>query len=150
MTKWCLQLILFAVVLFLSAGGSATLSLVQLGDNGLDNVLHLLLLGLEVLGGGVSIIFKPLDLLVDDLLNLTLLVIAQLATEFLFVTTLVLEAGGIALKLVPSLYLALELGILLSELLSIVDHPLDVLRAEPVVVVGDGDLLLVAGTLVLS
>ena len=91
MTNWCLQLILFTVVLFLSAGGSASLSLVQLGDNGLDNVLHLLLLGLEVLGGGVSIIFKPLDLLVDDLLNLTLLVIAQLATKLLLVTELVLE-----------------------------------------------------------
>ena len=47
------QLILVIILLFLSAGGSASLSLVQLGDNGLDNVLHLLLLGLQVLGGGI-------------------------------------------------------------------------------------------------
>merc|ERR1711971_489644 len=150
MTKWCLQLILFAVILFLSAGGSASLSLVQLGDDGLDNVLHLLLLSLQVLGGGVSIIFKPLDLFVNYFFNLTLLVIAQLATEFLLVIELVLQAIGIALKLVPSLDLALELGILLSKLLGVIDHLLDVLRAKPVVVIGDGDLLLVAGTLVLS
>ena len=41
-----------------------------------------------------------------------------------------------------------ELGILLSKLLSVVDHLLDVLRAKPVVVDVDGDLLLVSGTLV--
>ena len=48
------QLILVIIfLLLLSAGGSASLSLVQLGNDGLDNVLHLLLLGLQVLGGGV-------------------------------------------------------------------------------------------------
>ena len=50
------QLILVIIFLLLiAAGGSASLSLVQLGDDGLDNVLHLLLLGLQVLGRGVLI-----------------------------------------------------------------------------------------------
>ena len=48
---------------------------------------------------------------------------------------------GVTLELVPGLNLALQGGILLGKLLGIVDHPLDVLGAEPVVVVGDGDLL---------
>merc|ERR1719468_950491 len=110
----------------------------------------LLLLGLQVLGGGIGVILQPLDLLIDDLFNFALLVIAQLTTELFLVTELVLETVGIALRLVPSLNLALELGVLLSELLGVIDHPLDVLGAQPVVVVGDGDLLLVTGTLVLG
>ena len=44
----------------------------------------------------------------------------------------------------------LQLGIIICEFLSIIDHFLDVLWREPVLVVGDGDLLLVAGALVLS
>ena len=103
------QLILVIIFLLLSAGGSASLALVQLGDNGLNNVLHLLLLGLQVLGGGIleeikirgaqnlefvqtyGVILQPFDLLVNNLLNFALLVVTQLATELLFVTELVLE-----------------------------------------------------------
>merc|ERR1719443_2021284 len=99
---------------------------------------------------GAGVILQPLDLLVDNFFNFALLVIAQLATKLLLVTELVLETVGITLQLVPSLDLALELGVLLSELLGVIDHPLDVLRAQPVVVVGNGDLLLVTGTLVLG
>ena len=42
------QLVFVVIFLLLAAGRSATLALVQLGDDGLDDVLHLLLLGLEL------------------------------------------------------------------------------------------------------
>ena len=45
------QLIFVVVLLFISTRGwSSSLALVKLGDDRLDDVLHLLLLGLEVLG----------------------------------------------------------------------------------------------------
>ena len=45
------QLIFVVVLLFISTRRwSSSLALVKLGDDGLDDVLHLLLLGLEVLG----------------------------------------------------------------------------------------------------
>ena len=44
--------------------------LVKLGNDWLDDVLHLLLLGLEVLGLSLGVLLKPCDLLVHDLLNL--------------------------------------------------------------------------------
>ena len=48
------QLILVIVLLLLlSAGRSAALALVQLGNDGLHNVLHLLLLGLQILSRSV-------------------------------------------------------------------------------------------------
>ena len=44
------QLVFVVVLLLLATGRSSSLALVELGDDGLDDVLHLLLLGLEVLG----------------------------------------------------------------------------------------------------
>ena len=45
------QLIFVVVLLFISTWRwSSSLALVKLGNDGLDDVLHLLLLGLEVLG----------------------------------------------------------------------------------------------------
>ena len=47
------QLILVTVFLLLLAGRSTALALVQLGNDGLHNVLHLLLLGLKILSRSV-------------------------------------------------------------------------------------------------
>ena len=48
------QLVFVVIFLLLPAWRwGAALALVQLGDDGLDDVLHLLLLGLEVLGLGL-------------------------------------------------------------------------------------------------
>merc|ERR1712119_263779 len=121
----------------------AALSLVEFSDDGLDDVLHLLLLSLEVLSLGLGIVLQPLDLLVDDLLNFALLVFAQLASQLLLVSDPILQTVGVALELIPSLNLALQGGILLGKLLGIVDHPLDVLGAESVVVLGHRPLSLV-------
>ena len=54
---------------------SSALSLVKLGNDGLHDVLHLLLLGLELVHISLGVVLQPLDLLIDDLLDLALLVL---------------------------------------------------------------------------
>merc|ERR1712137_157715 len=135
-----LQLVLEILIvttgfLVLTARG-ATSSLVKLGNDWLDDVLHLLLLGLEVLGLSLGVLLQPRDLLVHDLLDLLLLLVTELASELLLVRQLVLQAVCIALELIPGLNTSLQLGVLVGKLFGVVDHPLDVLRGQPVLVVG--------------
>ena len=47
------QLVFVVVLLLLATGRSSSLALVELGDDGLDDVLHLLLLGLELVSIGL-------------------------------------------------------------------------------------------------
>ena len=47
------QLVFVVVLLLLATGRSSALTLVELGDDGLDDVLHLLLLGLELVSIGL-------------------------------------------------------------------------------------------------
>ena len=47
------QLVFVVVFLLLATGRSSALALVELGDDGLDDVLHLLLLGLELVSVGL-------------------------------------------------------------------------------------------------
>ena len=47
------QLVFVVVLLLLATGRSSSLALVELGDDGLDDVLHLLLLGLELVSVGL-------------------------------------------------------------------------------------------------
>ena len=77
----------------------------------------------EIISGTTyRVILEPLDLLVDDLLDLALLVLAELAAELLLVSDLVLQTVGVALQLVPCLHLALERGILTRESLLVRRH----------------------------
>ena len=64
--------------------------------------------------------------------------------------SLVFEGASVTLKLVPGLHLALKLGVFVGELLSVVDHLLDVHRGQSVLVFGDGDLFLNASALILG
>ena len=84
----------------------------------------------------------------SHLFNFGRLLITELSSQFLLVTQLVLQRVGFAFKLISCLHLALQLGVLVSELLCVVDHLLNVLRRQPVLVVGDGDLFLGASALV--
>ncbi|KAF4529500.1 hypothetical protein B566_EDAN017804 [Ephemera danica] len=137
----------FVLHVVLSRGGRgpscAALVLVQLGDDGLHHVLERLLVRLELLHVAVLVLLQPLDLLVNRLLHLGLVV-------FLLVTDLVLKGVGVALELVASLDTLLEFLVLFSELLGVLDHLVDVLGGEPVLVVGDDDLLSVSCALVLG
>ena len=108
------QLVFVVIFLLLPAWRwGAALALVQLGDDGLDDVLHLLLLGLELLSVGLlhithsqsavhleaqcsayRVVLEPLDLLVNDLLDLTLLVLAELSSQLFLVADLVFQTGN--------------------------------------------------------
>ncbi len=93
---------------------------------------------------------QPLDLLLDGLVDGLLVVGRQLAAQLLFVTDLVLQGVGVALQLVAGVNTLLQLLVLISEALGLVHHALDVLGGQSVLVVGDGDLVLVACALVLG
>merc|ERR1719367_1169060 len=146
------QLVLVIVFLLLSFSTwwSSSLTLVQLGDDWLHNVLHLLLLSFQILSFRISILLQPFDLLIDNFLNFALLIFTQFSTKLLLVTELILQAVSVAFQFISGFNLALESSIFLSKLFSIIDHSLNVFGAESVVVVCDGDLLLVTSALVLS
>ena len=72
---------------------SVDVYLVELGDDWLDDVLHLLLLGLQLLRVSVRVLLQPCDLLVQDLPDLLLLLFTQLTAELLLVSDLVLQTG---------------------------------------------------------
>ncbi|KAG7232401.1 hypothetical protein INR49_008890 [Caranx melampygus] len=73
-----------------------------------------------------------------------------LAAKLLLVADLVLQRVGIALQLIAGIDPLLQLLVLISKALSVVHHALDILRCQTVLVVCDGDLVLVACALVLS
>merc|ERR1719259_582944 len=101
-----LEFVLLSTLLFLLlATGGRRLALVKLCDDGLRNVLKLLLLRVVVLRVGLRVVLKPLDCSVNCSLHLFLLFIGE------------------------------ELGIL--------DHTLNILRLQPILVIGNGDLLTV-------
>merc|ERR1719259_1574543 len=107
--------LLSTLLLFLLATGGRRLALVKLCDDGLRNVLQLLLLRVVVLRVGLRVVLKPLDCSINCSLHLFLLFIGELASKLLL--------------------------IIIGEELSILDHTLNILRLQPVLVIGNGDLL---------
>ncbi len=145
-----LQLILGGII-FISVSGRwwcSSSTLVELGNNGLNDIFSVLLLPLEILCFSLSVVLQPLDLLINDTFDFLLLGIRELSTQLFLVTNLVLERVDVGFELVAGLDALLELLVLIGELLSIMDHPLDVFGCQTVLVVGDCDLFLVASTLV--
>merc|ERR1719300_1041272 len=128
-------------------GGSAARRLVQLGDDGVADALDLLLLVVKLLLLCQLVGVQPRDhlsALVDDLL---LVLLADLVLDLL-----VLNGGlhleGIGLEGVLGGDAVLLLVVLVLVLLRLVHHALDLLLAQAALVVGDGDLVLLAGGLV--
>ncbi|CAG9943851.1 unnamed protein product [Clonostachys rosea f. rosea IK726] len=146
-----LQLIVERAALALTR---ATGALVHLGGDGVSDVGKLLLLFLEVLSVGVgTVLLKPLVGLLDsveDLLTCLLLLISDLATETVSVVDLVLQAESVVLKTVASLNALTGGLVLLGVLLSLGNHALNLLRSKTTLVVGDGDGLLLASSLVVG
>ncbi|KAI3485069.1 hypothetical protein L1887_51742 [Cichorium endivia] len=128
------------------ATGSAASSRVDLGHDGVDLLLDLLLLVLELVGRGGGVGVEPLDALLDDLLERLLVGGLELVLELGLV-------GGVADVVDVRLETVLGLGalegllVLLGELLGLLEHLLDLLRRETALVVADGDLLRLAGAL---
>merc|ERR1711994_690699 len=121
-----LQLVFEVLVIpgFISTWGRCSTSiLVKFSNDGLNNILHFLLLCLQLISLGLCIFLKPTDLLVDNLLNLLLLLVAQLSAKLFFVANLVLQTISIALQLISRLHSTLQLGVLVGKLLCVIYHP---------------------------
>jgi hypothetical protein len=79
-----------------------------------------------------------------------LVLVVDLATETILIVDLVLQVEGVVLKAVTSLDALTGSLVLLSILLSLGNHALNLLRSQATLVVVDGDGLLLAGALVVS
>merc|ERR1719259_250736 len=146
-----LEFVLLSTLLFLLlATGGRRLALAKLCDDGLRNVLKLLLLRVVVLRVGLRVVLKPLDCSINCSLHLFLLFIGELASKLLLIINLVLEPIGIRFKTISGFNLILHLLIFIGEELSILDHTLNILRLQPVLVIGNGDLLAVTSGLIFS
>jgi hypothetical protein len=115
---------------------------VQLGGNGVGNVLDLLEFLLEVISGSrLTLRVDPIGGLLDGVQERLLVIVVQLATETFRVTELGLEAVDVGREGVES-FDALLLGFILGgELLGLGNHTVDLLLSETSLLVGDGDRL---------
>lgn len=124
---------------------------VHLRCDGVGDVGKLLLLLLEVLGAGLcTVLLEPLGSLLDSVEDSLLLLVVNLATETLLVVDLVLEAESVVLETVTSLNALTGGLVLLGVLLGLGNHAINLLLGETALVVGNGDGLLLASTLVVG
>ena len=136
-----------AVTTASSFRGSTSRLLVHLGDDGTADGLYLFQLILELVGICGLVGIEPaygLLALVEDLLAVALV---QLALD-----VIVLDSGlhveAVRLQAVLCGDAVFLLFVLFLVFLSLGDHSLDVVLGETALVVGDGDLFLLAGRLV--
>merc|ERR1719193_1389571 len=117
--------------------------LVQLRDDGVADTLDLFLLILEFINLGKLVGIEPLDgfvTLISDGLHVIL--------GYLVLNLLIIESSfhveAVAFKLVLGRDPVLLLVILSLELLCIIHHPLNLFFGQTTLIIGDGDLVLLA------
>merc|ERR1712212_788879 len=123
--------------------------LVQLRDDGVADTLNLFLLVLEFINLGKLVGIEPLDgfvTLVGDGLHV---ILGYLVLDLLIIESS-LHVEAVAFKLVLSRDPVLLLVILSLELLGIIHHPLNLFFGQTTLVIGDGDLVLLACALISS
>merc|ERR1719322_1137141 len=121
--------------------------LVQLGDDGVADSLNLLLLLRELLNLGQLVGVKPLDGLIALVADQLLIVSGDLVGHLLIVNG-GLHVEAVTLQAILGRDPVLLLVVLVLELLSVVDHTLDLFFGQTTLVIGDSDLVLLAGALV--
>ncbi|TVU49638.1 hypothetical protein EJB05_00958, partial [Eragrostis curvula] len=136
------------VLVHAGAAHVAAGALVHLGDDGVAQALQLLHLVLELVRLRQLVGVQPLDGLVDGVLDLLLVLSGELGRDLL-VLDRVAHVVRVVLQGVLGLHLLLVLLVLRLVLLRVLHHLLDLLLAQTALVVGDGDLVLLAGGLVL-
>merc|ERR1719357_2378379 len=131
------------------ATGSTSGCPIKLGDDGVADSLHLLLLLIELLDLGKLVGVQPLDGLVALVVDGLAVVIRDLVLHLL-----ILDGGlhveAVALQSILGGDPLLLLLVIRLELLGIVDHLLNLLLGQAALVVGDRDLVLLAGRLIRS
>nr|CAB3501256.1 unnamed protein product [Digitaria exilis] len=123
-------------------------ALVHLGDDGVADALQLLHLLLKLFNLGELVVVQPADGPLDGIVDLLLVGLRELGRN-LVVPDGVAHVVGIVLERVLGVHLLLVLLVLGLVLLGLLHHLLDLLLAQPALVVGDRDLVLLAGGLVL-
>jgi hypothetical protein len=129
------------------ATGGTTSSLVDSHNDGLELSFDFLLFGLVFLSGGFGVGFKELEGISGGSLNGGLVIRGELILEFL-VLELVLDLESVSLESVLGFNSLLELFILILVAFGFHDESVDFLLGESSLIVGDGDLLVLAGSFV--
>jgi len=125
---------------------TGTLTTVVLADDGLADTLDLFVLLLDLLGVLLRVRVHPTLTVGHLALDLFLLLVAQLILQGL--VDLGIKGVHVTIKLVLLVNSFLNLLILILELLGLLDHPVDLILSESALIVGDGDLFLLTGTLI--
>merc|ERR1719426_535983 len=143
---------LIVVVLILIVTTASTRALVVLLDDRAADALDLLLLLLDLLRVRIRVRGKPILAVLDRIVHGLILVLIHLLTEALVLAGAFhsrLHGVEVVVERVARVDLLLQRLVLLRELLSLLDHALDLLLRQAALVVRDGDLLRVASALVL-
>merc|ERR1719235_2848400 len=150
---WMVSQLVVRLLLILITAAATAASTVVLRHDGRAHTLDLLVLLLDLLGIGLRVRVYPRLPILDGIHDFLLLVLIKLLTETLVVTR-ALRSGAhrvqIAIESVLRIDALLHLLVLVSELLRLFDHLLDLLLGEAALVVGDGDLLALSRGLVLG
>mmetsp|Transcript_49221 Transcript_49221/g.88481 ORF Transcript_49221/g.88481 Transcript_49221/m.88481 type:complete len:258 (+) Transcript_49221:138-911(+) len=126
---------------------SATCGLVDLHHDGVHDALQLLLLGLELVLLGQLVLVQPVQCLLHCRLNLLLVSALKLVLELLLVQG-VAHGEAVVLQTVLGLDLLLVRFIFSTELLGLLHHAVDFGLRQTALLVGDGNLVGLAGGLV--
>jgi hypothetical protein len=112
----------------------------HLGKDGADHLLHGLLRLIELILRRLRVLLQPLLRLLDLRLARFFALIRQFGS-FLVVVDGVLHVVHASLKPVLRVNGLAHLGVLISELLSLLHHAINLLLRQSALVIGDGDLL---------
>mmetsp|Transcript_65145 Transcript_65145/g.169278 ORF Transcript_65145/g.169278 Transcript_65145/m.169278 type:complete len:661 (-) Transcript_65145:54-2036(-) len=145
-----MRLLLILIAAAAHATASATLAVV-LGHNGGADALHLLVLLLDLLGIRLRVRVQPGLAILEGVHDLLLLLLVHLLAQALVLARPLSRRPhgvNVAVEGILGIDALLHLLILISELLRLLDHLLDLLLRQAALVVGDGDLLTLARGLV--
>merc|ERR1719401_2981337 len=148
-----MRLVLVLLTACITAATTTAASTVVLRHDGRANTLDLLVLLLDLLRVGLRVRVHPRLAVLESVHDLLLLVGVHLLAEALVVAGALRGAAHrvhVAVEGVLGVDALLDLLVLIGELLGLLDHLLDLLLRQAALVVGDRDLLALAGALVLS
>merc|ERR1712013_554370 len=150
------QLIMgFLFVFFSPSGATSTAAAcsIVLGDDGGTNALHFLVFLFDLLRICLGVGIQPRLAVFQCIHNLLLLLGIELLTEtFVFSRALNCRTHGmnIPIKCILRIHTLFHFLVLISELLSLLDHLLNLLLCQPTLVICNGDFLRLSSALVLG
>merc|ERR1711971_1059705 len=143
-----LQILVIRVVIFIilithsrTSSARARILLIELLQNGLRNVIKLLLLLLIIIAIRIGIVIQPINHIIGRLKQSLLILIAQSPAQLLLVIQLILQIIRRTLQLILGLHRLGHSRILLRKLLRIAHHLINLLLTRPSLIRRDGNAL---------